>query len=357
MVIATSIPTIDEEMEQEVIRVLREEFLVGGKSVDLFEEEFADYIGTDYAVAVSSGTDALVIALRCLGIKKKVITSPMTFVATTESIVLAGAEPKFADIDENSWNINPDEIIKQLDSDVEAIMPVHLYGLPCNMKQIMEIAEDNKLTIIEDCAQSHGGIYDQKKVGSYGEINCFSFYTTKNMTAGGNGGIITTDNKSLAEKAKLLREHGGSNNSEYIGYNARLNTINAAFARVQLKRLEKWNNRRREIAQRYLKKLQDIEQIKLPIFSNGHTFHLFVIQSKKRDELRQDLREEEIFCGIHYPTPLHFLKPYKKFATSNYPNAEYHAETALSLPMYPTLTDTDVDKVCSILKKKFMVNK
>lgn len=351
MVIASSIPTVDKEMEQEVVRALREEFLVGGESVDKFEEEFAEYIGTDYAVALSSGTDALVIALRCLGIKKKVITPSMTFVATPESIVLAGAEPKFADIDENTWNIRPDEIQKQIDKEVEAIMPVHLYGLPCNMKEILEIAEENDLHIVEDCAQSHGGIFDGKKVGTFGEINCFSFYTTKNMTSGGNGGMITTNNKSLVEKAKLLREHGGGNNSEYVGYNARLNTINAAFGRVQLKRLDEWNKRRQEIANHYFEELQDIEEIKLPVQSKGHTYHLFGIQAQRRDELKEHLRSEKIFCGIHYPKPVHVLAPYKKYALDNYPQSEHHAKTTLSLPMYPTLKDDELGLVCSIIKK------
>ena len=351
MVIASSIPTVDKEMEQEVVRALREDFLVGGESVGKFEEEFAEYIGTDYAVALSSGTDALVIALRCLGIKKKVITPSMTFVATPESIVLAGAEPKFADIDETTWNIRPDEIQKQIDKEVEAIMPVHLYGLPCNMKEILEIAEENDLHVVEDCAQSHGGIFDGKKVGTFGKINCFSFYTTKNMTSGGNGGMITTNDKSLAEKAKLLREHGGGNNSEYIGYNARLNTINAAFGRVQLKRLDEWNKRRQEIANRYFEELQDIEEIKLPVQSKGHTYHLFGIQAQRRDELKEYLRSKKIFCGIHYPKPVHMLTPYKKYALGNYPQSEHHAKTTLSLPMYPTLKDDELDLVCSVIKK------
>jgi len=351
MVIVSSIPTINEEMEKEVTRAIREEFLVGGESVSKFEEEFADFIGTDYAVAVSSGTDALVIALRCLDIKKKVLTPAMTFVATPESIVLAGAKPKFCDIDENSWNISINDIQKKIDKEVEAIMPVHLYGLPCDMKEIIDIAEDNSLSIVEDSAQSHGGIYDNKKVGTFGKINCFSFYTTKNMTSGGNGGMITTNDKKLADKAKLLREHGGSNNSEYIGYNARLNTINAAFARVQLKYLDEWNNRRREIADIYYNRFKNMSEIKLPLKSKGHTYHLFGIQANKRDDLKEYLRNNKIFCGIHYPKPVHLLKPYIEYGSGNYPVSEYHAKTTLSLPMYPTLKDSEVEMVCDLIKK------
>jgi perosamine synthetase len=351
MVIPTSMPVVDEEMEREVLRALREEFFVGGKSVEKFEEEFAEYVGVDYAIAVSSGTNALVIALRCLGIKNKVITTPMTFVATAESIVLAGAKPKFVDIDANTWNINPKEIEKQFDKGVEAIMPVHLYGLPCEMEEIIEIAEDNNLYIIEDCAQAHGAEYKGKKVGSIGDVGCFSFYSTKNMTVAGNGGMITTNDKKIAEMAKLLREHGGGNYSKYIGYNARINTINAAFGRIQLKRLDGWVKRRREIARLYYEKLKGVKEIKFPIINEQHVYHLFVIEAEKRNELREYLKSKEIFCGIHYPVPIHKLKPYTKYAKQRYPNAEYHAETALSLPMYPTLKEDELKMVCDEIKK------
>ncbi|MCD6448106.1 MAG: DegT/DnrJ/EryC1/StrS family aminotransferase [Thermoplasmata archaeon] len=351
MVIPTSMPVVDEEMEKEVLRVLREEFFVGGKSVEKFEEEFAEYIGVDYAVAVSSGTDALVIALRCLGIKGKVIAPPMTFVATIESIVLAGAKPKFADIDADTWNIDPKEIEKAIDKDVEAIMPVHLYGLPCEMKEIMDIAEEKGLYVIEDCAQAHGAIYDNKKVGSIGDIGCFSFYSTKNMTVGGNGGMITTNDKKVAEMAKLLREHGGSNFAEYIGYNARMNTMNAAFGRVQLKRLDEWNKRRKELAKMYHELLGGIDKIKLPIIDERHVYHLFVIEAEDRDGLREYLRSKEIFCGIHYPVAIHELKPYREYAEKNYPNSEHHAKTCLSLPMYPTLSDEELKMVCDEIRK------
>ena len=349
--IPTSMPVIDDEMEKEVIRALREEFFVGGESVKKFEEEFAEYIGVDYAVAVSSGTDALVIALRCLGVKGKVIVPPMTFVATVESVVLAGARPKFADIDANTWNISPEEIEKAIDDDVEAIMPVHLYGLPCDMKEILDIAEDNGLYVIEDCAQAHGAIYGNKKVGSIGEVGCFSFYSTKNMTVGGNGGMITTNDKKIAEMAKLLREHGGSNFAEYIGYNARMNTMNAAFGRVQLKRLDKWNKRRKELAKMYHELLGGIDKIKLPIIDERHVYHLFVIEAEDRDGLREYLKSKEIFCGIHYPVAIHELKPYRKYAEKNYPNSEYHAKTCLSLPMYPTLSDEELKMVCDEIRK------
>jgi len=351
MVIPTSMPVVDEEMEKEVLRALREEFFVGGKSVEKFEEEFAEYIGVDYAVAVSSGTDALVIALRSLNIKGKVIVPPMTFVATIESIVLAGAKPKFADIDANTWNISPEEIEKAIDKDVEAIMPVHLYGLPCEMKEIMNIAEDKGLYTIEDCAQAHGATYNGRKVGSTGDIGCFSFYSTKNMTVAGNGGMIITNDKKVAEKTKLLREHGGSNFAEYIGYNARMNTINAAFGRVQLKRLDEWNRKRKGLADMYHELLAEVDKVKLPIKDERHIYHLFVIEAENKDGLKEHLRSKEIFCGMHYPVAIHELKPYREYAERGYPNAEHHAKTCLSLPMYPTLKEEELGMVCDEIKE------
>ena len=351
MVIASTLPTLDKKMEQEVLKALREEFFVGGKSVDQFETEFAQYIGVDNAVAVSSGTDALVIALRCLDIKKDVITTSMTFVATPESIVLAGARPKFGDINPETYNISPEEITKLIDEKTEAIMPVHLYGLPCAMKEIIEIAEDKGLKIIEDAAQSHGAFSGNKKVGSLSDVGCFSFYSTKNLTVGGNGGMITTDDEKIAEKAKLLREHGGSNYSKYVGYNARMNTINAAFGRVQLQYLDQWIKRRHEISKLYKEKLVDLPEIKLPIISDEHVYHLFVIQAERRDELQAHLRNEKIFCGIHYPLPVTSLEPYKQYADGYYPHADHHAKNALSIPMYPTLENKDIDFVCQVIRE------
>jgi len=356
MVIASSIPTIDKEMEEETVRALREEMLVGGKSIAKFEEEFARYVGIKHAVAVASGTDALVIALRCLGITKKVITTPMSFVATAESIVLAGAQPKFADIDNSTWNINPDEIEKQIDSDTEAIMPVHLYGMPCHMDRIKEIAEKNDLHIIEDCAQAHGTKWGSKHVGTFGEVGCFSFYSTKNMTVGGNGGMLVTDDEEIAEKAKLLREHGGANEAKYIGYNARMNTINAAIGRIQLKRLDGWIDTRRKLADKYYVKCKDWGVGTSPP-AKEHVYHLFVIETDRRDELRRYLRSNKIFCGIHYPISINQLEPYKKYADGVYPNSEHHARLCLSLPLYPSLSNEEFEFVSNTIDSFYGVNK
>lgn len=346
----SSKPYINEEMINASKKSLEEEFFVGGKSVELFEQEFAEYIGTDYAIAVASGTDALVIALRCLNIKNTVITTPVSFVATAESIVLVNGKPKFVDIDPNTWNINTEKIQSAIDEDTEAIMPVHLYGQSCDMKKIMDIAKDNHLYVIEDCAQSHGAIFNGKKTGNFGEANAFSFYSTKNMTVCGNGGMITTNDKKIADKTKLLREHGGAMFAEYIGYNARMNTVNAAIGRIQLKYLDEWNEQRRKLAKIYYEKIKDINQIKLSTNDNNSVYHLFVIEAKNRDDLREYLKSKNIFCGIHYPVPIHQLEPYKKYVEKQLLNAEHHTSTNISLPMYPSLKEDNVKLVCDEIK-------
>lgn len=347
----SSNPYLDDEMINEAKRSLKEEFFVGGKSVDLFEKEFAEYINVDYAVAVSSGTDALIISQKCLNIDKKVITTPVTFVATVESIVLADAIPKFIDIDKNTWNLNINDISKEIDEDVKAIMPVHLYGNPCNMDQIKKISNEYNLKIIEDCAQAHGAEFNNKKVGYFGDINAFSFYSTKNMTVGGNGGMITTNDKKLYEKAKLLREHGGSNFAKYVGYNSRMNTVNAAIGRCQLKHLDEWNEKRKKLAKIYYNELKNVNEIKLPYNNKDSVYHLFVIEAEKRDQLQEFLKTNNIFCGIHYPLPINLLEPYKKYSNKNFKNSEIHTKRNISLPLYPDLKNDDVVYVCNKIKK------
>lgn len=349
--IYTSQPVITEEMKQAVSKVFDDdEMLVGGKQVDLFEKEFADYIGTRYAVALSSGTDAITISLRCLNITKEVITTPLSFVATPEGIVLAGATPRFADIDNVTSNIDPENIRKKITKKTQAIMPVHLYGLPCDMKQIMEIADDNNLIVIEDSAQAHGAEFDGKKVGSIGKCGCWSFYATKNMTTGGNGGMITTNNKGVYDTARLLREHGGANNSTMIGYNARMNTINAAIGRVQLSNLDKWNRYRNTIADIYSEKLKELD-FRFPLDDSGRVYHLFVVRFKQRDLLQKALREKGVYCGVHYPKPLHKLPPFSKYVDGKFPVAERHCKENISLPCSPILSRDNIEYVCDGIKE------
>lgn len=346
--IYTSKPVITQEMKDEVSRVLSEEMLVGGKSVELFEEEFAEYIGSKYAVAVNSGTDALVIAQRILNPEGcEVLTTPMSFVATAESVVLSGGHLDFADIYPYSGNLSlsPDKIEE---SKYKVVIPVHLYGHPCSMDKVMKLSDEFKFSVIEDAAQAHGASYKGKKVGSFGEAGCFSFYSTKNMTVGGNGGMIVTDNENICKKARLLREHGGGNNAQMVGYNARMSTIQAAIGRIQLRYLNQWNIERRKIANIYRKELQGCSDIHLPPDVDGHVYHLFVITTKYRDSLKDYLASKHIYCGIHYPVPLHKLPVYKKEVYL--PFAELHAAHCLSLPMYPTLLKEEVLEICDWIK-------
>ena len=240
-------PIFTKEMEEAAINALRNERYILGESVDKFEEEFAEYIGTKYAVSVSSGTNALHLALLSKGIKKdsEVITPASSYIATSNSILHANCVPAFVDVN-NEYVIDTDKISKKINSKTEAIMPVDLYGHPADIDEINEIAEKNELFVVEDCAQSHGAIYKGKKTGSLSLMGCFSFYSTKNMTVCGDGGMITTDDEKIAEKIKLLRNHGQYPKDVHtlLGYTARLNTVNAAIGRVQLKNLPDWINSR-----------------------------------------------------------------------------------------------------------------
>lgn len=349
--IYTSQPDMDKKEQQAILEVIKNnDMLVGGRQVEQFEKEYAKYIGTQYAIAVNSGTAALTIAIRTLDIKEEIITTPVSFVATPESILLAGAKPSFIDIDRNTWNINPYDFEDSITDDTKAIIPVHLYGLPCDMDRIKKIAYENDLYVIEDACQAHGATYKNKKVGSIGDIGCWSFYATKNMTTGGNGGMITTDNKEIYEQAKLLREHGGANQATMIGYNARMNTINAAIGRIQLKKLDFFNMCRNTIAKFYYNNLTDLD-IGFPIDQYGRVMHLFVIEIKNRNKIKQQLAKHGIICGVHYPKPLHMLDPYMGMEIMDLPNAEKHCMLNLSLPCHSKMTMKDAEKVVKCLKE------
>ena len=349
-------PIFNEEMEKEAIRVLKEEYFINGKSVRLFEEEFADYIGVKHAIAVSSCSEALVIAIQSLGIKDKaILTTPTTFISTAECIKLTQNILSFNDIDSKTYNLP--EIINV---DGQAIIPVHLYGLPYNMHHILMQQKKKGFNIIEDCAQAIGATIDGKKVGTFGDIGCFSFHTTKNMNVCGKGGMIVTNEDKYADDIRKLRYHGGVNLSdmskvEFCGYNAQLNTVNASIGRVQLRYLDEWNEKRRSIARFYHKNLANIDGLQLPVASKGHVYHQFVIRLDKRDSLKQFLAEKGIQTIVHYTTPIHLIKPYT--VDIPLPEAEYHAKHCLSLPMFPELKKEEVEYVCEGIKSYFEENK
>jgi len=349
-------PFLNEEVKEAVIHALENERFVLGESVYKFEEELARYCGVEYAVAVSSGTNALQLSLIALGLAKgdKVITTPFSFIATANCIIHAGGEPVFADIERSTFNIDPKRIRERLGPNVKAILPVHLYGYPAEMDEINEMARERNLRVVEDACQAHGATYKGKKSGSLGDAGCFSFYASKNLTVCGDGGAVVTNDGELAKLVAKLRDCGRSSKyvHDVIGYTSRLNTMNAAIGRVQLKYLDQWNDARRRIAREYNRLLSDVEGLELPPFETQAVkpaYHLYVVRTKRRDELKNWLEENGIECGIHYPMPIHLQPIYRKlygYREGQYPESEEVSRTCLSIPMHPFLTDEEVKYVC-----------
>jgi len=343
---------IRDELLPSVHRVMQNANFILGEEVDCFEDKFAAFCGTDHCVGVSSGTEALHLALRVLDIGPgdEVITAANTFAATAFAISYTGASTVFVDVNEDDYNINVDLIEKAVTSRTKAIIPVHLYGQPAGMIAIRRIAERHGLKIVEDASQAHGALVGKQPVGSLGDIGCFSFYPGKNLGAYGDGGAIVTNQPKLADKIRLLRNYGQPTKNVFttLGYNARLDTLQAAILLVKLNHLEYWTQRRRDIADRYRELLSD-RFVNLPL-ENAHTrhvYHLFVIQHEHRDELLEYLREREIFCGIHYPTPLSEAALFKTARTvpEGVPVSSRITRRILSLPMYPELSDEQIRTV------------
>jgi perosamine synthetase len=354
--IPLAVPSFDKEMEDAALSALRNEHFVLGESVFKFEEEFAKYIGAKYAISTNSGTSALQFSLMALDIARQdqVITTPFSFIATSNAILHAGCTPVFADIDKRHYNIDPCEIQRNITRNTKAILPVHLYGYPCDMQKIVEIAHDKKIVVIEDACQAHGAEYDGLRAGAIGDVGCFSFYPSKNMTVCGDGGMIVTNSENVAKITYKLRDCGRKTKYEHdiIGYTSRLNTVNAAIGRVQLKRLDEWNKRRTQNASIYNNKLSDLDEITLPPIGDGKTkpvYHLYVIRATGRDKLQEWLVNNGIQSGVHYPLPIHLQPIYKKlfnFEGGEFPVSEFVSKTCLSLPMYPSLTEDNIKYVC-----------
>ena len=335
-----------------------------GKDVEKFERSFADYIGAKYCIGVASGADALQLSLKALEIGEgdEVIIPAMTFMATASAVINVGATPVFADILPSFPLIDPSDIEKKITKKTKAIIPVHLHGFPCDMDKIKTIAKKYKLFIIEDACQAHGSLYKGNRPGNLGDIAAFSFYPSKNLGAFGDGGAITTSSKELTEKILLLRNQGAKEKykHEVVGYNSRLDTIHAAVLHIKLKSLDKDNAKRREHARVYNTALKNLPLLLPQDFEDGEgNFHVYAIQVKERDKLLSYLHEKNIYAGIHYPIPLH-LQPalkYLKYKKGDFPNAEYFAESELSLPMYPSLTEDQIIYICKQIKSFYSSKK
>ncbi len=349
-----------EEIDAAIAKVLLSGSYILGREVAAFEKDFAAYIGVANAVGVANGTNALQLALRACGVRPGdcVITVSHTAVATVAAIELTGATPVLAEIDPVTFTLDPksiEEIIQNLPAGrLKAIVPVHLYGQPANMQAILNIARKHSLLVVEDCAQSHGAMFQGKKTGSFGDLATFSFYPTKNLGAIGDGGIVVTDDPSLARQVRLLREYGWQERyiSYFSGTNSRLDELQAAILRVKLKYLDQDNRRRQSIARWYNSALAE-SALSLPQTSPGatHVFHQYVVRTEKRDDLKAYLGHHEIGTLIHYPVPIHKQPAYaeKLPAVVGLKQTEAIAAQILSLPMYPELTDDQVEIVCKFV--------
>jgi len=330
----------------------------GGPFVAEFEKAFASFCDTKHAVGVGSGTDAIWAVLVALGIGPgdEVITTPNTFMATAEAITFSGAKPVFVDIDERTYNINPELIESAITPQTKAVIPVHLYGQTADMDSILKIAAQNNLYVIEDACQAHGAEYKGKRAGSMGIAGCFSFYPGKNLGAYGEAGAIVTNNSDLAQKLNMFRDHGQQKKYYHsmVGWNARMDGIQGAILSVKLSHLNAWNEARRKNAQLYSKLLADVDGIITPAEAPcaKHIYHIYAVRSQNRDTLISNLAKEDIHCGIHYPIPIHMQDAYRPlgYKQGSFPVAEKCVAELVSLPMFPELSQRQIKTVSDRIK-------
>ena len=352
--------SIEGELKEIFSKTLKRGAFILGEEVDSFEKAYASHQKTKYCISVASGHDALLISLKALNIDKgdEVIVPSHTCQATWLAVVNAGAKPIAVEVDPLTFNIDPSRIESTITKKTRAIVPVHLYGHPCEMGQIMAIAKKNKLFVVEDNAQAHGAKFKNKMTGSWGDCNATSFYPTKNLGALGDGGAITTSDKKLFEFARAFRNYGSIQKDIHLvqGVNSRLDELQAAILKIKLKRLNEWNEERKQNANLYFKLLKNIEGIQLPPRESKvakPVFHQFVIQTANRDKLKNFLSRNGIETAIHYPIPVHLQKAYHNigYKKGSLPIAERLAATVLSLPVWPGLKKSDIEIVSSLIRK------
>ncbi|MEM0133933.1 MAG: DegT/DnrJ/EryC1/StrS family aminotransferase [Thermoplasmatales archaeon] len=354
--------SMSKELDNAVKEVMSSGRYVGGEVVRNFERKFSNYIGSKYGIGVGSGSDALIIALQALGIGPgdKVATVSFTFVSTVDAILHVGATPVFVDIDPKTLTINTEKLKASMSKDVKAIIPVHLYGSPASMKEVQEVASDYGSFVVEDAAQAHGASFDGKKVGSIGDIGCFSFYPSKNLGALGDGGFLTTNDSEIADRVKLLREYGQMEKYRHVllGWNSRLDPIQASVLSAKLNHLDEWNSKRRKIASIYSDLLENIDGLSFQSTSSSGVgvYHIYSIFSEKRDKLRAYLSQRNIETGVHYPIPVHnqiYYSEYRKGSEERLKETETAAKKELSLPMFPEIEEGEVDFIVESVKDFF----
>jgi dTDP-4-amino-4,6-dideoxygalactose transaminase len=350
--------TIKDEMDQAVLGVMESGKFILGSNVSVLEKEVADYLGVKHAIGVASGTDALVLALRAVGVGPgdEVIVPTFSFFATAGTVMNVGARPIFVDIHPKTYLMDVGAIETAITPKTKAIIPVHLYGQPADMDEVMGLAEKHGLKVIEDNAQAFGAEYKGKKTGAIGDVGCLSFFPSKNLGGYGDGGMVTTNDDGIAEKVRMLRVHGWQKKyfPEILGYNSRLDAMQAAVLRVKLKYLDAWNARRAEIAHEYSKYLGALG-LRVPVEApdRTHVYHLYMVAFDERDTVQQKLKEAGIASAVYYPQPLHLAEPCREFGTreGQFPVSEECSQTLLALPVYPELTGAQIEEVLGAVER------
>lgn len=350
--------SIKREIDDAVSTTLESGHFILGPAVLKFEESIAAYLGVKFAIGLASGTDALVLALRALNIGPgdEVIIPAYTFFATAGTVMSVGAKPVIVDIDPTTYEIDVTKIEERITAHTKAIIPVHLYGHSADMDPILAIAQKHSLKVIEDNAQAFGATYKGRKTGSLGEIGCLSFFPTKNLGAFGDGGMVVTNDAALADRMRMLRTHGWKKKyyAEEVGYNSRLDAMQAAILQAKLPHVDEWNEKRRAIAARYSKELAT-PGVTVPVECDWgtHVYHLYIIRIARRDELQSFLKQKGIASEVYYPLPPHLSIPCQKFGYTegDYPHAEKAAHESLALPIYPELTTEHQDEVIAVVKQ------
>jgi dTDP-4-amino-4,6-dideoxygalactose transaminase len=351
-------PALVEELLAVVSRVAHAGAFTMGTELEAFEAEFAAYCETDFAVGVSSGTEAIVLAMKALGIGAgdEVIVPANSFIASAEGVSLAGATPKLVDVDPETHLLTAEAVAAAIGPRTKAVLPVHLMGSAVDMEPLMAAARDAGIAVVEDCAQAHGARYRGQRVGTFGDIGCFSMYPTKNLGAWGDGGAIVTADPALAERVTLLRSHGEQPRYHHkmVGTTARLDALQAAILRVKLQRLEGWNDDRRRLGAMLREGLQGTS-VELPAPASGegdHVYHLFIVRTKQREALRAFLDERGVSTAVHYPIPIHRTEAYADlgFGEGSLPVAERLAEEICTLPLFPTMSDAEVAQIIDAIR-------
>lgn len=350
---------LEDSLGEAFQTVLNSGQFILGKEVELFEEKMAQYLDAEVSVGVASGTDALLLSLLALGIGAgdEVIVPGFTFFATAGAVSRAGATPVFVDVRAEDYNIDPDQIRVNITAKTKAIIPVHLFGMPAAMESILKIAKEHNLAVIEDCAQAMGSTYDAQPVGTFGDTGCFSFFPTKNLGAFGDGGLVVTNNPDLADTLRMLRAHGAKQKytHELLGFNSRLDALQAALLKTKLPYLNQWIKLRRKIAANYRQELQNVKEIKLPRDSEDHTYNQFTIATVKRDGLRNFLKESGIETAVYYPLALHLQPVFRplKYKEGSLPVSEKLTKQVLTLPIFPELTESEQSYVINKVRQFF----